>query len=202
MAKLSDFMLSRVRVKLIQTFLSDPNQIYYVRELTRITDEEINAVRRELNRLEQAGLLKNESRGNRLYYFPNKNYDFYNELLCLVAKTTNIGRDLRKSRNKLGKIKYAVLSGRFVRNLPHQDSNEVDMLIIGNVILPELSQLVKKEEARRKTEINYTVMTLDEFHFRKQRRDPFLLGILSQSRVMVIGDEEDMVSQKPREENQ
>jgi hypothetical protein len=53
---------------------------------------------------------------------------------------------------------------------------------------------VREEEAKRKTEINYSVMTMDEFEFRKRRRDPFVLGILSSSRVMVIGDEEELVN--------
>jgi len=45
----------------------------------------------------------------------------------------------------------------------------------------------------RNREINYTVMSREEFDFRKKRRDPFLLGVLAGSRVMIIGDEEDLV---------
>lgn len=200
MGKLKDFMLSRVRVKLFKTFLSDPNEMYYVRQLTRKTGEEINAVRRELQRMEKAGILKSESRGNRLYYFPNKQYDFYGELLALVAKTTGLGGTIRKTKNKIGKIKFAILSGKFVRRVD-RDENEVDMLIVGQVILPELSRIVRQEEAERNFEINYTVMTVDEFHFRKERRDPFLLSILQSSRVMIIGDEEDMVKEKKKDED-
>lgn len=199
MADLKDFMVSRVRVKLLKTFLKDSTEMYYVRQLTRITGEEINAVRRELKRLETIGFIKSESRGNRLYYFPNKYYDFYSELLSLVAKTTGLGAAIRKSKNKIGKIKYVVLSGKYLRHL-HRDPNEVDLLVVGTVVLPELSQIIRKEEAIRKTEINYTVMTQEEFQFRKDRRDPFLLSILASSRIMIIGDEEEMVSQKPRED--
>ncbi len=200
MAGLQDFMVSRVRVKLLKTFLSDPTEMYYVRQLTRITGEEINAVRRELKRLESISFIKSESRGNRLYYYPNKSYDFYLELLSLVAKTTGLGAAIRKNKNKIGKIKYIMFSGKFVHHLD-RDPNEVDLLVVGTVVIPELSGLIRKEETTRKTEINYTVMTQEEFQFRKDRRDPFLLNILASSRIMIVGNEEDMVSQKPRDTN-
>jgi len=198
MAGLKDFILSRVRVKLLKTFLSDPTEMYYVRQLTRITDEEINAVRRELQRLEKIGFLKSESRGNRLYYFPTSTYEFYPELLALVAKTTGLGAAIRDQKNKIGKIKYALLSGNYVHNIPSAE-DEVDLLVVGTIIIPELSQVVRAQEINRKREINYTVMTTDEFEFRKSRRDPFLLGILTQVRIMLIGDEQEMVSQKPNQ---
>jgi hypothetical protein len=86
-----------------------------------------------------------------------------------------------------------MLSGRFVRKLK-KSSEEVDFLIIGTVVLPEIALLVRNEEARLSGEINYTVMTEDEFDFRKKRNDPFIKGILAGSRVMLLGDEEGMLA--------
>jgi len=77
--------------------------------------------------------------------------------------------------------------------LPPQEG-KVDLLIVGEVLLPELAKLVRAEEGKLEREINYTVMSREEFEFRKKRRDPFLLSILAGSRVMIIGDEEDLVS--------
>jgi len=198
MANLQDFIVSRVRVKLLKAFLKDPSEMYYVRQLTRKTDEEINAVRRELQRMEKMGFLKSENRGNRLYYYPCKSYDFYPELLTLVAKTTGLGGAIRKQKSKIGKVKFAVLSGKFVRHL-ERDPNDVDLLVVGTIVIPELSQIVHKFEQQEKSEINYTVMTQEEFQFRKDRRDPFLLGILGQARIMLLGDEADLLERKKSE---
>lgn len=192
MGELNDFMISRVRVKLFKLFFGTPNEMYYVRQLTRQTGEEINAVRRELGRMEKCGLVKSEKRGNRLYYFINQSYDFFEDILSLVAKSTGIGQNLRDNRKKIGKIKFAMLSGTFVRQKERQPE-DVDLLVVGDVVVPELTLIVQTEEARRQTEINYTIMTEDEFIFRKNRRDPFLLNILSKSRIMIIGDEEGLV---------
>ncbi len=193
MAKLTDFMVSRVRAKLIKAFLSDPKEMYYVRQLTRMVDEEINAVRRELSRLQACGMIKSEHRANRLYYYARPNYLFYPELLSLTAKTTGLGRMIIKNQAKLGKIKLAMLNGRFARNLPRQ-ADEVDLLVVGKVIMPQLSILVRTFEAKAKREVNYTVMTEEEISYRKARRDPFIISVLSGSRVMLVGDEQELLS--------
>ncbi len=192
MPQMHDFIISRVRNKLLCLLFDNPQQMYYVRELTRASDEEINAVRRELDHLDKAGIVVKEKRGNRVYYQANFAYDYYEDILSIVAKSMGIGQAIRDNRKELGKIKFAMLSGKYARNKA-REQGEVDLLVVGTVNLNTLNELIKKEEKRRETEINYTVMTQDEFIFRKSRRDPFLLGILSKSRIMIIGDEEGLV---------
>jgi predicted nucleotidyltransferase len=193
MASLKDFLVSKVRVKLLKTFLENPEEIYYVRQLVRKIDEEINAVRRELARMEKRGMVSKEPRGNRLYYSFRKDYSFYDDLLSLAAKTTGLGAQIIKHKNKLGKVKFAMLSGKFVRRKPHEQT-DVDLLVVGEVVLPQLAAIVKEFETRLKREINYTAMAKNEFEFRKKRRDPFITKVLMSSRIMLIGDEEEMVS--------
>lgn len=190
---LSDLIISKTRVKLLNLYFSDPGKIYYVREIVRQIDEEINAVRRELAHLEKHGLVSKEHRGNRLYYELRKDYPLYQDLLKLVVKTSGLGGGILKNRIKLGKIKYAMLSGQFVRGLKGEP-DEIDLLIVGTIVLPELAVLIRSEEAKRGTEVNYTIMTPEEFEFRKKRNDPFIQGILSGSRLMLLGDEEGMLS--------
>ena len=97
------------------------------------------------------------------------------------------------NKTKMGRVNYVMFSGRFVRRKERKRDDDVEILVVGDVVLPELAALVRKEESKRGKEINYTVMSRDEFDFRKKRRDPFLLGILAGSRVMIIGDEEELV---------
>lgn len=194
MAVLSDIITSKVRIKILELFLSNITEMYHVRGVVREIKEEINAVRRELERFEKAGLLKKESRGNRLYYWPRSDHPFFNDLLSMVAKTSGLGAEITAGRNKIGKVAYIMFSGRFARRKSRRREDDVDILVVGEVVMPELAALIRREESKRGKEINYTVMSRDEFEFRKKRRDPFLLGILSGSRVMIIGDEEELVS--------
>jgi len=193
MASLRDFLISKVRVKLLQVFLSQPDEIFYVRQLVRKTDEEINAVRRELDRMYKNGMVGKEKRGNRLYYNFREDYLFYDQLLGLVVKTTGLGKMIIKNKNKLGKIKYAMISGKLVKN-KERDKQDVDLLIVGEVVMAQLAAVIKGYEKKIKKEINYTVMSEKEFNFRKKRRDPFITGVLLASRIMLIGDETEMVN--------
>ncbi len=195
MTTLQDFMISRVRVKMVKLFFASPESMYFVREITREIKEEINAVRRELDRMLSVGMLRSEQRGNRLYYSVNTKYLYFQELQQMVIKSTGLGRKLRKNMRKLGAVSFVMFSGRFVRRLnPRQ--GEVDILVIGEVVLPELSLLIKEEEQVLKREINYAVFSDEEFEFRKTRRDPFVMDVLNGTRVMIIGSEDDYVDRK------
>ena len=182
---LDDLITSKTRVKLLYILLNSPSEMYHVRELVRRSEEEINAVRRELLLLEKKGIVQKEQRANRVYCYLNKAYPFYFDLIRIYSKTMGLGGDIIKNKVKLGKIKYAMLSGKFV--LRSKDNpEEVDLLVVGTVVLPELALLVRNEEAKRSQEINYTVMTEEEFNFRKKRRDPFISSIIYGSRIMLL----------------
>lgn len=190
---LSDLITSKARIKLLEVFLASPSEMFHVRELVRRTGDEINAVRRELIFLEKKGVLSREPRANRVYYSLSKSYPYYYDLLRLGSKVIGLGAQIIKNRVKLGRIKYAMFSGKFVRRMK-EAPDEIDLLVVGTVVLPELALLIREEEKKRESEINYTVMTEDEFEFRRKKRDPFILSILFGSRVMLLGDEETMLS--------
>lgn len=189
-----DLITSKTRIKILHLFLGNLEQMFHVREIVRRVDEEINAVRRELILLEKKGILNREARANRVYYSLDKNYPFFFDMIKVYAKESGLGYDIVKNRAKLGRIKYAMLSGEFARNLEN-NGESVDLLVVGVVVLPELSLIIKKEEEKKKREINYTIMNEDEFNFRKSRRDPFISSIIYGSRVMLIGDEESLVKE-------
>ena len=190
---LADVITSKSRVKLLNVFLTEPYEMFHVRECVRKTGDEINAVRRELQFLEKHGIFVKEQRANRIYYSLDKNYPFYYDLLIIGSKTIGLGNEVLKNKAKLGKIKFAMFSGQFVRRIK-KNPDDVDFIMVGTIVLPELALLVRNEEARLAMEINYTAMSEEEFKFRKKRNDPFISGILAGSRVMLIGDEEALLS--------
>jgi hypothetical protein len=110
----------------------------------------------------------------------------------MVNKTVGLGGEILKKRTKIGNIKFAFLSGRLARGLTPK-ADRVDLLVVGDLNLNNLASLVREQESKLGREINYSVMTKEEFDFRKKRRDPFLLGILSEPKIMIIGDEENLL---------
>lgn len=188
MASLNDFITSKVRVKVIELFFANPQEMYYVREITRLVKEEINAVRRELDKMLEFGLLRSEQRGNRLYYSLNKRYLYYQELQQMSVKSTGLGRKIRRYRRKLGTLSFVMFTGFFV-DRENVGKDDLDILVIGDVVLPELEALIKADEKNVGREINYSVLSDEEFEFRKTRRDPFIMDAMYGVKIMVIGSE-------------
>lgn len=185
---MEELFVSKVRIKILELFLSTSEPLYHVREIVRRVDEEINAVRRELARMEKYGLVSSEWRANRRLYRFRKDYVFYPELLGLVTKNTGLGGDIIKSKGRLGRIKYAMVATRYIKN-ESSGSDDVDLLVVGQIVAPELQAIVANEQAKREREINYSFMDEAEFLFRVRRRDPFILHVLVQPKIMLLGDE-------------
>lgn len=190
---MEELFISKVRVKVLQLFLSAPEPLLHVREIVRRVGEEINAVRRELARMEKYNLVASEYRANRRLYHFRKDYAYYPELLALVTKSSGLGGGIIKNKARLGRIKYAMIATRFVKQKPSA-ADDVDLLVVGQIVLPELQALIADEQAKRDAEINYSFMDEAEFQFRVKRRDPFIMGVLTQPKIMLIGDEEEMLN--------
>ncbi len=185
---LLDLFTSRVRMKILSIFLTNYDKMFYVREVTRMVDEEVNAVRRELERLKAINLLTTEKRANRLYYKVRQDFPYYYDLLRMIGKSVGFAARVKELQGKLGTLKFVMLSTGFVQGAP-SDSNRIDAMFVGQIKLDALQALVREEEELTGREINYTVMTEDEFSFRKKRNDAFVRDVLSQPQIVVIGDE-------------
>ena len=189
---MDELFVSKVRVKMLQLFLASEETLFHVREIVRRVDEEINAVRRELARMEKFGMVTSEWRANRRLYRFRKDYPLYAELLGMVTKSNGLGGAIVRNRARLGKVKFAMMATRFAKN-GISSTDDVDLLLVGQIIQPELQSLIADEQAKREREINYTFMDEPEFAFRVKRRDPFILRVLVQSKIMLIGDEQELL---------
>jgi len=190
---LEKLFTSKVRVDMLKLFLRDPEEEYYVREITRAVGTEINAVRRELENLENIGLVKKWPRGNRLYYKTVTSHPLYSSLLVLIAHESGLGGLILKNKRKLGKLKYAFIAqalpmGRIAKE------NEVDLVLVGDMYPEILKQYIRKAEKMHDHEINYTALSEKEFKALKAHKDAFIQKLLLMPRIMLIGSEEELVA--------
>jgi hypothetical protein len=183
---------SKTRRKILELFFQKPNENFYLRRVVREIAEEVNAVKRELDILVEEKLLLREKRLNKVFYTLNKNYLFYDEFLRIFTKNSPILKMVYDNLPKLGKIKYIAISTRFAKKIPIKDE-EIYFLFVGIVVIPELEVLMKKAESLYGSPINYTVMTEEEFIFRKKNNDPFIWRFLKQPKIMLVGDEENLM---------
>lgn len=146
---------SKTRVKLLRLFYSNPNRSYYVREITRKIDEQINSVRRELGNLLSIGLITSETTNNRLYYEVNQKYEFYKPLSSIFGGVTSTEAvttkepDVAKNHplKALGNIELAVYTGKFTRD----ERSGVDIMIVGDVNKSKFDKFISDLEAEEVT---------------------------------------------------
>lgn len=183
---------SKTRRKILTLFFENVGESYHLRKVGREIGEEINAVKRELDILTEAKVLFREKRLNKMIYTLNDKYIFYSEFLRIIAKDGSLIQKILKNTSRLGKIKFVAFSQKFIKK-QRISSGEIYVLLVGIVVIPEIVAIIGDEEEKLGYEINYTVMTEEEFAFRKKNNDPFIWGFLKQPKLMVIGDEEDLM---------
>ena len=168
---------SKTRAKLLKLFFENPEKSFYVREMTRVIDEQINSVRRELLNLENIGIIKNETFDNKIYYSANSKHPFTRPLTEIFSKkndSVTSGQETKSStweeycRPVKNYLKGLVITNR----LPGQDG--IDLLIIGDDRTKKLTRWAEVIEKKQGKPINYVIMSADDFSYRKNVRDRFV----------------------------
>ena len=182
---------SKTRAKLLQLFFENPEKSFYVREMTRVIDEQINSVRRELLNLESIGIIKNETFDNKVYYSANAKHPYTRPLVEIFSKKIDSSRDKDVHESTWEEYIRPVkkyLHGLVVTNrLPGQDG--VDLLIIGDDKTKKLTRWAEIVEKKQGKPINYVIMSADDFTYRKSVKDRFIDDILEMEISEIIDPE-------------
>jgi hypothetical protein len=199
---------SKTRVKLLQLFFTNPNRAFYVREITRKIDEQINSVRRELANLLSIGIITSDANNNRLYYEVNQDYEYYRPLATIFGGTVTKEapakpgtkkakvtvepekiedvsvpeHPLAKAVRSTGRVDLALLTGQFTRD----ELSGVDMVIVGDVNATKVAKFVSELEKSENKEVRYTVMPLSTYQYRVQINDRFISNVLGAKKQIII----------------
>lgn len=184
---------SKTRVKLLQLFYSNPNRSFFVREITRKIDEQINSVRRELSNLLSIGIITSDTNNNKLYYEVNQKYEYYRPLQEMfgggIKKAKKAGSAdadgdgiVDDSLRSVGQIDLAVYTGQFTRD----ETAGVDILVVGEVNPNALQKYVDELEAKENKNLRYAAMTLADFRYRQQIHDRFAVAIAGAKKQVLV----------------
>ncbi len=192
--RLEQLFGSKTRARLLGLFLQHPDTSFFVRELTRRIDAQLNSVRRELQNLIELGIVleqvgsakaaKSKTLSERKkYYVANKTFMLYQDLRSLLKKVQILlKQNLVQEIDQRGDIDVLVFTGRFV---DHSDI-ATDILIVGSIDQKLLQKVVNEFEQEMGSEINYTLMSREEFQYRRQITDRFLFSILESDNIIMI----------------
>lgn len=158
---LEALVTSKTRVKLLLKFFLNSSSSSYLRNLETEFGESTNAIRVELNRFEEAGLLTSSNKGNRKYYTANKAHPLFPDINNIVMKYIGLDKIVENVVNKLGDLEKVFVCGEFAKGL---DCDIIDLMFVGAKIDREyLLKLIEKVEKMIKRRVRYIVYSDSEF---------------------------------------
>ncbi len=169
---LDTLITNKTRIKLLLKFFLNPESRAYLRALATEFDESTNAIRLELNRFEDAGMLESNSEGNRKIFKANLNHPLYHEVRNILLKYVGIDQVIERIISKLGDVREVYLTGDFARG---KNSDVIDILIVGNIDKAYLLQLVERTEQVIKKKVRHLVYSPTEFEAMDLNKEENLL---------------------------
>jgi hypothetical protein len=157
---LETIITSKTRIKLLLKFFLNSNNKDYLRHLEKDFDESTNAIRQELNRFEEAGMLTSELVGNKKLYRANTKHPLFKDIHSIIRKFTGVEQVVERVIDHLGNVQQVYLEGQLALGL---ESNIIDIIIVGDIIDRDyLSKLVEKAEPLINKRIRYLVLSTQD----------------------------------------
>jgi hypothetical protein len=208
---------SKTRVKLLQLFYSNPNRAFYVREITRKIDEQINSVRRELSNLLSIGIITSDATNNRLYYEVSQEYEYYKPLAVIFGglKTSAVTDTEAKPAKKADKkaespaqsapqadvaAEHPMAKGfralgkvelaLLTGQFTRDELSGIDVLVVGDINQAKVDKFIAELEQAENKELRYAVLPLDNYRYRLQINDRFISNVLEAKKQVIINTQE------------
>ncbi|WP_454454954.1 nucleotidyltransferase domain-containing protein [Thauera phenylacetica] len=188
-AALSDLLFpNQYRRKVLGLLLMRPEQQIHLRELARVIGAAPGTLKKELDALCEAGLLRAERVGNQVRFCANTAHPVFPELQALIRKTIGLVDALRLSLAPLaGRIDAAFVFGSMASGTESAGS-DIDLMVVGDAGFAEVVDATYEAQAALGREINPKVMSASEWQAKKAERNAFLQDVLNKPRIMLIGD--------------
>lgn len=190
---LADALFTKTQQRVLGALFSQPDRSLYASELIRTTGTGSGAAQRELARLETSGLVVSRRVGHQKHYQANVNSPLFSELLGIVLKTVGLAEPLRSALKPLSpSIRAAFVYGS-VAKASDSASSDIDLMIISDdLTYGEAFGALEKAARTLGRSVNPTVYTAAEFSKRSRQENAFVLRVLQQPKVWVIGGEDDL----------
>ncbi len=183
--------LTKNRAELLRLFFTNPERAFFMQEIGRILGKKPGVFQRTLNNLVSEGVLKSEYKSNARYFKADKRYTLYKELKSIVFKTVGVEASLSAELKRISGIEFAFIYGSYAKGKENYLS-DIDLTIIGEPDEDELVKRIDRLEEKLQREINYKFYRLEEFVREVKEKEPFVLEILNEKKIILIGVEDEL----------
>ncbi len=193
MSKLADALLTKTQQKVLQLLYGRPDRSFYTKEILRLTGMGVHTIKRELDRMEAAGILTRSKLGNQKHFQANPACPLYEELVSIVKKTVGVADVLREVLAPVaGDIIVAFVYGSIAKGSERAES-DIDLMIVANALnYTDLMGLLIPAQEKLKRPINPTIYTQTELERKLQQGNNFLQKVFEQEKIPIIGDLDDI----------
>ena len=182
---------SKIRRDLLTLFFTNQSNKYYLRELQRLLGYSAGSIRRELLKFQEDNLFNIDKVANLVYYSLNTKHPLFKELKSIVSKTVGVEATLKKLLSKIKDINISFIYGSFASKREKAES-DIDLMIVGDPDTSLLNEKISEFERKIKREINPTIYSLEEYKLRKKNKSGFILDLLKNKKIILIGNENDL----------
>ena len=187
---LEKIFLSKARGEILRLLFGVNRESKHVREVERLTPLSYTAVRQELKKLASLELVTAKVDGNRTYYSANEEHPLFSELHRIVLKTDGLV-DVLKSPLDCKGIRCAFVYGSIAKGQSKAHS-DIDLFVVGSISSRKLSYRLFGIEDDLGKELNSIVRTKSELIKSIAKKDPFVLEVLNQPKLFIIGNQDEL----------
>ncbi len=155
---------SKTRIKLLLKFFLNSKTTAYLRSLEEEFGESTNGIRLELNKFEKAGFLDSHNEGNKKVFKVNVQHPLFKDINSIVMKLVGLDHVIDYVLQRIGDLEMVYLVGNMARG---QDSNIIDLVLIGNIDKTFLLELIEKAEKKVAKKIRYVIYKPEEFEMNR-----------------------------------
>jgi predicted nucleotidyltransferase len=192
---ISDALFTKTQQRVLGLLYRTPDKSFYTNEIVRWADMGRGTVRRELDRLVSAGLLRVSSAGNQKHYQANADNPVYSELLGLVRKTFGIADVIREALQPLArKIEFAFVYGSMAKGEDNADS-DIDLMVVTDTLsYADLMAVLTNAEQILGRPVNPSVYSREAFNERLNAKNAFISRVMEQPKLWIKGVKDDIAA--------
>jgi len=181
-----DMLFSNTMRKILAVFVTSPKERFYLRQLCILIDSAPRPIQLALGKLERTGILNSKREANIKFYSLNEASPIAPEMKSIILKTEAVGSVLRGGLKGLGSVKCAFIYGSAAKGKERQGS-DIDICIIGEVDLSELSRVTAKLEEKLKREVSVVTFGPEEWQKAISAKKAFAMDILKNKKIILMG---------------
>lgn len=176
--------LTKNQTLVLEIMFNYPEKDFYFREIAKILGKEPGVFQKDIKKLVEEGIIETYEKGNRRFFKLNNKHPLYKEIKIIFFKTTGIEGSLRNAVKKIKGIKRSFIYGSYAQGKEHSTS-DVDLFVVGTINENDLIDSISKLEDKLNREINYTLMTEEEFK-EKEKSNSFIKNVLNNKIIELI----------------